>query len=255
MCAPNLTGPNSLYWEQSTFAPVGPGAGSRARGLTPADGCASTARGLTSLTWGVGVPGQMKPSSRIRVAAAPVMLSGLAALSFAVAALLLASGCLKSTGERGSDGGAGATCARGSECVSNLCKGHCCGQECGTDPTCGATACDSAGACVYPTGNCAASTCDEATGQIAASTCQSGSCVPGSPQPCPDHFGCADPSTCATACSQPTDCAPRSYCNDGGCAPLGAPGEPCPLDAGCLSGFCGAGDGATARCCAAACVS
>jgi hypothetical protein len=170
--------------------------------------------------------------------------------------LLLIAGCggtVSGPLDAGTLLGAGAACGSGSDCVSSVCKGHCCTAACGSDAECGATACDSAGGCVYPTGACGTATCNGATAKLTTSTCQLGACVQGSPQPCPDHFGCADVATCSTTCSFPFPCAPAWYCSAGVCSPLGAPGTPCPFDAGCASGYCGAGDSTTALCCTAAC--
>jgi hypothetical protein len=150
---------------------------------------------------------------------------------------------------------AGEVCSQNSDCFSSLCKTRCCGLSCSNDPACGATACDSAGACVYPAGtSCGTPSCDSSTSQLTVSSCQLGTCVAGMPRACNDHYGCADASVCGTTCATSVDCAAHNYCWDGGCSPLGAAGTPCFIDAGCLSGVCGAGDAGPALCCSKACL-
>jgi hypothetical protein len=150
--------------------------------------------------------------------------------------------------------GAGAVCAQNSDCFLMACKTHCCGFSCSNDATCGVTSCDTTGACVYPSGNsCGTQSCDSSLSQLTTSTCLLGTCVAASPQACNDHLGCADASVCNTTCATASDCAAHSYCYDAGCSPLGTAGSPCPLDAGCLSGYCGASDAGPALCCTAGC--
>ena len=151
--------------------------------------------------------------------------------------------------------GAGAVCAKNTDCFSMDCKTHCCGFSCSTDPACGVTSCDSAGNCVYPSGiPCGTSTCTPSNSQVVTSTCMGGVCVPGTPRTCDGDFGCADASVCNTTCVTAADCAAQGYCYDGGCYPMQTAGSPCLVDAGCLSGNCGSTAAGPALCCTGACL-
>jgi hypothetical protein len=118
----------------------------------------------------------------------------------------------------------GSACSAGDECASDICgasgAGHCCVTGCSTDPTCGATDCDSVGACVYPsTASCGMATCvNNATSstQTDVGMCSDGVCVP--TQKSCNSFKCntnPNTNTCSSTCTTNSDCW-SYHCVDGG---------------------------------------
>ena len=164
----------------------------------------------------------------------------------------------------GTTGGlaAGAPCTGNAQCLSDACgtngSGRCCTAACATsDATCGASACDAAGACVYPATSTTCGTNACSSGDLTTSACDgSGACMAGTPGPCPGNFECADGTSCLTTCNLTADCLAGFYCHLAShqCrAPLAT--GPCTTNEACTSGFCGiAGTGncCTAQCAAAA---
>ncbi len=143
----------------------------------------------------------------------------------------------------GTSGGAGATtggtstgkplvdgvaCSSNGECASQICgidgTGNCCTMSCVTsDVSCGATACDQTGACLYPgtSAPCGSGFCgaDKLTQQACNGA---GACIVGSSNNCPMNLGCnAAGTACNTVCASSKDCAGQYVCNNGACvAPL-----------------------------------
>ncbi len=153
---------------------------------------------------------------------------------------------------------AGSPCTGNNQCSSDQCgingMGNCCTALCSTsDATCGASACDGAGACTYPvTGtSCGAATCS--SGMLTASACDgSGSCAAGTPTACPNNLGCNGAgNACLTICAANADCDTGFYCNGGTCAAQIASGSACTSNASCTSTVCGIAG--TGNCCTAAC--
>jgi hypothetical protein len=188
------------------------------------------------------------------------------------------------------------SCGADGQCQSGICgvsvshTGNCCSTACATsDGICGATACDDAGACVYPGAiacspgpdSCSAglltySACNGA-GQCALTTkpcpndevCNRGgtACVP-----CSDGGGCAGATCqansecgsgicgvngsgncCSTACTTSDGICSATACDDtGACVyPGGCAGATCQADSECNSGICGVNG--TGNCCSTAC--
>jgi hypothetical protein len=75
--------------------------------------------------------------------------------------------------------------------------GRCCHAACNlSDAICGATACDSAGACVYPDAGSACGTSSCNGGVLTFYGCDgSGTCTTSS-QPCPGSAACSSPTSC-----------------------------------------------------------
>lgn len=136
------------------------------------------------------------------------------------------------------------TCSVDADCMSDQCLGgECCAQPCmGTATNCAATACDAAGACIYPAagGLCPGEpSCVDmpgAPGAIVAPTqCDgNGGCtLAPSKVPCPNNTTCETPTSCWGSCTDPSECPTSSslctppICVGGACqtstAPLGAP--------------------------------
>jgi hypothetical protein len=145
------------------------------------------------------------------------------------------TGSATSAGTAGGTLTPGAACSANAQCLSDVCgingMGRCCRTACSIgDVICGATACDDAGACVYPVGMaCGTPSCRG--NMLTVSTCNAGgTCAPEIPSPCPSHL----------------------VCNSAGsaCAPPQATG-PCSADDECISGICGAAG--TGHCCTNAC--
>jgi hypothetical protein len=166
------------------------------------------------------------------------------------------SGTGSTTGTTGTSGTPGATCTSNAQCQSNICgingAGRCCSAACTIgDATCGATACDDTGACIYPmdTTACGAASCagDMLTKQVCSGQ---GSCVPNAAAPCPNGFACQDATSCKTTCTVAADCATGFYCNGDACLAQQATGA-CTRNDACTSGICGAGG--MGHCCTAAC--
>jgi hypothetical protein len=115
----------------------------------------------------------------------------------------------------------GGVCSGNHQCTSGVCgvsgTGNCCSTMCATGGACGATGCDPAGACVYPTGSC--TTCNPNTAILSAGSCNgAGSCAIGMSAPCPQNLGCQDTTQCWTSClnggnPDNTRCAPGYVCS------------------------------------------
>jgi hypothetical protein len=179
-----------------------------------------------------------------------------------IGAVFLATACgaskttkATSTGVTGAP--AGAPCAENATCGSEICgaaedggSGNCCAQACGTDPLCGATACDPTGACIYaPAGHSCGISCADAI--LTPHVCNgSGVCGPATSGRCPDNFGCADAGGCNQACASPLDCAPGFTCKAGVCIARAEAG-PCSNNFDCVSQICGASG--SGNCCTAPC--
>ena len=190
------------------------------------------------------------------------------ALATVVLLSLLGTACLQSATTGFTNGGGtttgtaplppGAPCASNGVCGSGICgpdgTGNCCVLTCSSEPVCGATACNDAGACLYPSAETACGmTCTNAT--LASASCNgSGSCQPaGTGTACPDNLACNGDGGCYASCSTLRDCVAGFNCEDGNCVPQVQAGENCADNFDCLSGICGA-DG-VGHCCATACAS
>ncbi len=121
------------------------------------------------------------------------------------------------------------------------------------DATCGATGCDSSGACVYPAKGISCGNAACADGMSTASTCNgAGTCLPDTPTACPNNFACKDATACNTQCAAAVDCAVGFQCDTATmqCVAKQSTG-PCSGNDTCASGFCGiSGSG---NCCLAQC--
>ena len=111
--------------------------------------------------------------------------------------------------------------------------------------------CDGKGACaVYAAGTpCQAPTCasDVQGVRVDVFACDgSGTCKAGDALPC-EAFGC-EQGACKTSCGADSDCAPRSYCDEGACFFQKDLGALCQEARECLSGSCVDG-----VCCNSAC--
>jgi hypothetical protein len=155
-------------------------------------------------------------------------------------------------------GAAGATCAGNNQCSSGVCgiagSGNCCTAACTTGGMCGATACSSTGACVYPTNTTSCGSASCSNGQLTpAGKCNgAGACTPGTPGSCPGGFICASTTACKTSCASAGDCASQpSTCSGGACMSQGGPGAPCSNNSQCTSNLCGVAG--TGNCCSASC--
>ncbi|AKU95723.1 Tryptophan synthase alpha chain [Labilithrix luteola] len=154
----------------------------------------------------------------------------------------------------------GTTCTDNAQCASGVCgvngTGNCCNSACIVGGTCGATSCDSSGACVYPSGttSCGAPRCTD--GQLTpAGTCNgAGTCGAAAPASCPNGLKCASATACLAMCTTDLDCqSSSSYCTGGQCVPRGTNGALCNSNNACTSGRCGvSGSG---HCCATSCPS
>ncbi len=147
----------------------------------------------------------------------------------------------------------GSACSENDACQSTLCgttgSGHCCAAACDTsDPTCGATDCDSTGACTFPASTTACGTGSCAGNTLTASTCDgTGACVPDAPAPCANHLTCSDATSCFATCTASSDCVAGYWCSGGSCISQRATG-PCTSNDTCTSGICGANG--SGHCCA-----
>jgi len=143
----------------------------------------------------------------------------------------------------------GAACESDDECESGSCAGRCCAGPCDTsDATCGATACDSEGACVYPSTDtpCGAET-NCTGGELESQYCDGdGACGRERVLLCRGHLGCATDSTCHESCgsNDATGDAlcPAGYWCDGSTCHQGGFDETtaCYRGGQCLSKVCGA---------------
>ena len=148
---------------------------------------------------------------------------------------------------------AGAACTGDNQCTSGVCgvngSGNCCTAVCTTGGVCGATGCDSTGACQYPSN---ATLCGDpaCSGNMLtpAPLCDSaGSCsAPGAPVACASNLMCASTTACATGCGT-NDAAGDALCttglwcdgvSGGACqVPLGE-GASCTRNSQCLGNNC-----------------
>ncbi len=151
----------------------------------------------------------------------------------------------------------GAPCDSDDQCASGACGttgvGRCCTAPCqpGED-TCGATGCDENGDCVYasPSTPCGeVQTCESAN--LRSQYCNgSGDCAWQSTQPCPDHLGCEDATSCYSTCGSndatgDKRCAAGHWCDGSTCHPASwDEGSSCLRDGQCRlndcspAGFC-----------------
>ena len=160
------------------------------------------------------------------------------------------------SGTTGSTGIPGATCTSNAQCMSNVCgvdgTGRCCTVACPiSDATCGATACNAAGACIIPAPGIACGTDSCSGDMLAKQVCSGqGDCVTNAAAPCPNKFVCQDATSCKTTCTVTADCTTGFHCNGGACQAQQATGA-CTENDDCTSGICGAsGKG---HCCTATC--
>ena len=151
----------------------------------------------------------------------------------------------------------GTACNADGQCESHLCGtgdgGNCCSMACSkADAICGATGCDSSGACTFPSTaiKCATSCIDSL---LTISSCNgTGACTTGTPTACPNSVSCKDATSCNVLCVASGDCSSGFYCDTstGQCAAEQAVG-PCSVNDACTSGVCGIfGSG---NCCTAQC--
>ncbi len=119
----------------------------------------------------------------------------------------------------------GAACNGGGQCLSGVCGttgvGNCCATSCTTgDPICGATGCDTSGACLYPSNAtpCTAGSCSNDI-QTNPSLCNGqGTCTPPStPTTSCAPFLCGT-TTCLTTCTDDTSCVSGGFCDRGNTA-------------------------------------
>ena len=123
-------------------------------------------------------------------------------------------------------GHSGASCALDGDCASNACLGgFCCSAGCSaSSASCGATACDVSGACVYPNSAtaCGAPGCAGAT--LTTRTCDgAGNCATASAL-CAGNLVCDASAgmSCLASCSSVADCvAPAKFCVNGNCQTTG----------------------------------
>jgi hypothetical protein len=161
-----------------------------------------------------------------------------------------------SAGQCAAKGATGSACAltttsaAGDSCLSGSCLGaRCCGGFCDTaDSQCGATACDTSGACVYPGTIAPCGAIHSCTGDsfIPNAACDGkGLCAPAAPVSC-EPYTCNEPAAiCNTACSKGgSECASDGYCADRKCASKESPGAPCAATStseanqSCISSIC-----------------
>jgi hypothetical protein len=104
---------------------------------------------------------------------------------------------------------------------------------CGLDGTC-----DGAGHCrLYAAGSeCVPGSCANAV-ESSAYTCDgAGTCRSGSSRSCAP--GICMGSSCASTCTQPSDCQPGFFCDNSHCTVARAQGAACTADLQCMSGHC-----------------
>jgi hypothetical protein len=144
----------------------------------------------------------------------------------------------------------GEACAIDSDCKSNHCFGRdagstCCSSQCDAgDATCGATACDVSGACIFPD---ASTLC---AGIFTPPVCLMGVLTPNACDGkgncdmtmalCDDGFLCDSTTTCATSCAQLAGTCQKNYfCNmDAGCETKRDSGSDCSNGYECISTHC-----------------
>ncbi len=112
----------------------------------------------------------------------------------------------------------GGACSGDGACISNICgingTGNCCAAACNiADATCGATACDSTGTCVYPAALMPCGVVCTGSALIASACDGLGTCVADAGIPCSNGFACANAGSCAAACTDNTTCAPNNFCD------------------------------------------
>lgn len=125
-------------------------------------------------------------------------------------------------------------------------------DECAEDPpeSCGLTGdCDGLGDCAWhPAGTvCQPERCQDGTHHPADLCDGLGNCIDSGTDLCRPYV-CLDATACRTDCSSDQHCVAGSSCAAPNCVAYLAPGEPCSLDAACISGHC-----ADDVCCESAC--
>jgi hypothetical protein len=113
----------------------------------------------------------------------------------------------------------GIDCTADSQCLSNVCGVNgmngmrkCCQTQCQTsDPTCGATGCDSSGMCVYPDSSvsCERTCADEpstSTSAMTVGSCNMGNCSSPNPKSCGNYKCNMGKTDCLTECRTDKDC-------------------------------------------------
>jgi hypothetical protein len=170
-----------------------------------------------------------------------------------------ASGFYCSNGSCVAQLAAGTACMNNDVCSSGICgvtgSGRCCTATCSSvDPFgCGASDCDTSGACNYPSSTtpCGTSSC---TGfQFTSRSCDGkGACAAPTTAACPDSLKCNPAGTsCLNSCFWKSDCVPENYCVQGNvCVPQVVVGA-CNTNDACTSGRCGLQG--TGSCCRSAC--
>jgi len=138
----------------------------------------------------------------------------------------------------------GAACTSDSACQSGVCgingTGNCCSARCDTtDTSCGATGCDTSGACVFPDNTVACGTSSCTAGLLTASNCDgAGACVSNGGQACPGNLACADATHCNITCQMLGNaaCITGAFCDPGSvpmtCCPAVATGSTLSVDNG-----------------------
>src|SRR6185295_14634998 len=95
------------------------------------------------------------------------------------------------------------------------CLIRCCSTACTNDPTCGATSCDMAGACLYPTIICSAM-CTTGDTRSVTTKCKGGTCSDVNPTVnCDPGLKCQG-GLCPGTCAGDGDCLPDYTCTSGG---------------------------------------
>ncbi len=148
----------------------------------------------------------------------------------------------------------GHLCSSNAACASGICgitgSGNCCANVCSTsDATCGATACDTTGACAYPVQGSACGSISCVGDQVSTSSCNGAGTCASATGPCFGNTLCVR-SGCLPSCQSSADCQTGFSCNAGTCVAPAATGT-CTENDDCTSSVCGLSG--TGNCCTSAC--
>lgn len=145
---------------------------------------------------------------------------------------------------------AGSICDSNEQCMSGICGttgvGHCCSAACNapTDEECGATDCDDAGVCQFPTTACGSDpSCMGST--LTSEYCNGFGVCGGAREdrPCPGSLRCDDALSCHATCGSNDStgddlCVPGFWCDGASCVPAAGLSAPCTRATQCVSGIC-----------------
>jgi hypothetical protein len=150
----------------------------------------------------------------------------------------------------------GTACNGNTQCTSGVCgiagTGKCCTAVCSpVGAPCGATACDGAGACVFPSTSTACATSCSGNTLTTLSCTGAGACAStgGATSSCSNDLACASMTACAAACGTnnaagDANCVAGYYCDGvgaGGCQLPLAAGGTCNRMSQCTSSVCTGG--------------